>query len=124
MVHALGGPADFVETWQAHLPKAPVDMAIYPIDPGYVTAINTRALGEAVVNLGGGRKTESDTIDLSVGLSHIAQIGDHVDDHAPLLRIHAVSKDQADAIGHVLQKAFVTGPNPPTRPRLIQAVIA
>jgi thymidine phosphorylase len=43
-----------------------------------VTAINTRALGEAVVQLGGGRLKQDDRLDLAVGLSDIARIGEEV----------------------------------------------
>ncbi|XNM87114.1 hypothetical protein ACLK18_24880 [Escherichia coli] len=39
----------------------------------------TRALGMAVVGMGGGRRQASDTIDYSVGFIDMARFGDQVD---------------------------------------------
>jgi thymidine phosphorylase len=50
-----------------------------PTRPAIVAAIDTRALGEAVVQLGGGRLKQDDRLDLAVGLSDIARIGEEVD---------------------------------------------
>ena len=55
MVAELGGPADFVDRWRDRLPAAKVMVDIHPGETGYVAAIDARALGEAVVRLGGGR---------------------------------------------------------------------
>ncbi len=95
MVTALGGPSDFVARWRDRLPAAPVVMDIHPGQPGYVARIDTRALGEAVVHLGGGRLVQSDVIDPAVGLSDLAGIGDRIEDDRPLARIHARSEDEA-----------------------------
>jgi thymidine phosphorylase len=38
-----------------------------------------RALGMAVVSMGGGRRQASDTIDYSVGFTDMARLGDSVD---------------------------------------------
>ena len=54
MTAALGGPADFMENPAKHLNPAPVVRAIHPEKPGIVTAIDTRAIGIAVVELGEG----------------------------------------------------------------------
>lgn len=124
MVAELGGPADFVERWPDRLPAAPVMMDIHPGQPGYVTAIDTRALGEAVVHLGGGRMREDDRIDPAVGLSEIARLGMQVDNEAPLVRIHAADEDQGRAVASRLRRAFTLSDKPIDTPPLIHERIA
>lgn len=54
--------------------------------------MDTRALGMAVVAMGGGRRQASDTIDYSVGFTDMARLGDQVDGQRPLAVIHAKTK--------------------------------
>ena len=68
MVAALGGPPDFLDDFEAHLAGAPEIADVTADATGFVAAIDTRALGLAVVELGGGRRRASDTIDPAVGL--------------------------------------------------------
>ena len=92
MVSALGGPADFVENWATYLPTAPIVREVYPEAEGFVAAIDTKALGLTVVELGGGRRRPEDTVDPAVGLDWIAGPGASVDEDLPLARIHAASE--------------------------------
>ncbi len=94
MVHALGGPADFVDKHAQYLVKAPVVRAVHAA--GFVTSVNTRAIGNAIIELGGGRRKVGEALDLSVGFSEIAPIGTKTDGNTPLAVIHAAS--DADAI--------------------------
>ncbi|HET7715624.1 MAG TPA: thymidine phosphorylase, partial [Bauldia sp.] len=55
MVAALGGPGGFMENAGLHLRLAPVTRHVLSEQPGVVTAINARAVGIAVIELGGGR---------------------------------------------------------------------
>jgi len=59
-----------------------------PVD-GFISQIDTRSLGMAVVSLGGGRRHPEDTIDLAVGLDRIIRIGERVSVGDRLCRIHA-----------------------------------
>lgn len=106
MVAALGGPSDFVSRWRDRLPAAPVVVEIRPERPGHVATIDTRALGEAVVHLGGGRLVQSDAVDPAVGLTAIAAIGDRVDPDRPLARIHARDEDSARAAAEAIHDAY------------------
>lgn len=124
MVAELGGPVDFVERWPDRLPAAPVMMDIHPGEPGHVTAIDTRALGEIVVSLGGGRMREDDRLDLAVGLSSIARLGDLVDHETPLARIHTASEDAGRAVASRLRRAFTLSDTAIDTPPLIHERIA
>lgn len=103
MVAALGGPADLVEHPDRHLPAAPITRDIHAPAAGTVTAIDTRALGMAVVALGGGRRVRSDSIDFAVGFDRLLGLGAAVDTSTPLARIHARDEaTAADATARVL----------------------
>jgi thymidine phosphorylase len=89
MITALGGPADLLERPDNHLPKAAVARSVHPSVDGTVTAIDTRALGLVVIELGGGRRRATDSIDYTVGLDAVAGIGEIVDSDRPIARVHA-----------------------------------
>ena len=109
MVAALGGPSDFLTRSEAVLPRAGVLTAAVPERRGVVTAIDVRAIGLAVVELGGGRARASDSIDPSVGLTDLAPIGREVGPDAPLARIHARSAEEAEAAARRLRAAYRLG---------------
>ncbi|MDR5651136.1 thymidine phosphorylase [Ruixingdingia sedimenti] len=107
MVAALGGPADFADRWADHLPAAPVVRDVFADAPGHVAAIDTRAVGLAVVALGGGRQRESDRVDPRVGFSGLAGLGARAD--APLGRVHAATEADAEAAAAALRAAYRIG---------------
>ncbi len=90
MVDALGGPADLVEHPDKHLPRAPIQVEVS--GAGTVSAIDVRAVGLAVVELGGGRVREDAPVDHAVGLTDVAGLGE---DAGRLCTIHA--RDDASA---------------------------
>ena len=119
MIAAQGGPIDFCERWRDRLPAARQMTDLYPLEAGYVSAIDTAALGRAVVTLGGGRKVQRDRINPAVGLAEIARIGARVDHERPLLQIHA--KDSADVaeVSDMLREAFSLSDARPEPPPLV-----
>jgi len=106
MVAGLGGPKDFIARAHALLPRAPVLVAATPERRGFVAAIDVRAIGLAVVGLGGGRTRAADSIDPAVGLTELAPIGAEVGPDAPLARVHARVRDQAEAAVRRLRAAY------------------
>jgi len=102
MVTALGGPADFTDRPGHYLPKAPVQRVLPAPRGGWVSAMATREIGLAVVELGGGRHKASDSINPSVGFSQFAQIGQPVQPGQPLAIIHAADAASADRAQHAL----------------------
>lgn len=97
MVRALGGPSDVLNSRFTGLARAPVVQAIGAPRDGVVQAVDTRGLGLAVVELGGGRRRASDAIDPRVGLSDVLPLGTCVVRGQPLLRVHAATRAQAGA---------------------------
>ena len=95
MVHALGGPANFVENPMAHMPAAPIIVPVYANGTGFVQQIATRELGLVVVELGGGRTNPAEKVDHAVGLTQLPVLGQRVEQGQPLAMIHARTEQQA-----------------------------
>ena len=58
-----------------------------------MSVIDVRAVGIAIVNLGGGRAREDDVVDHSVGLTEVAALGERVDPGArPLALVPRVTR--------------------------------
>ncbi|RWR10512.1 thymidine phosphorylase [Paenirhodobacter populi] len=119
MVAALGGPADFVERYPDRLPSAPQLAPVPAPRAGFVTQVNARALGEAVVALGGGRLKATDRVNPSVGLTGLAVIGEEMEEGEPLALIHASSREAADAAIAAVLAAYELGEDPLSEPPLI-----
>ncbi|GGK25242.1 thymidine phosphorylase [Salinarimonas ramus] len=112
MVAALGGPKDILERPDAHLAKSAVTMPVHAEASGTITRIETRAVGMAVVALGGGRARAQDTIDPAVGLTDLAAVGDTVDASRPLALVHARDAASAEAAARALRAAYRVGEGP------------
>ncbi len=93
MVAGLGGPSDLLDKADIYLPRAKYIRPVYANHSGYLASMDTRAIGMAVVDLGGGRTRASDTLDYSVGLNQIASLGQKLDQQTPLCFVHASNED-------------------------------
>jgi thymidine phosphorylase len=117
MVAALGGPADLLERPDAWLTPAPVVHDVPAPCAGWVAAIDTRALGLAVVALGGGRTHPGQQVDPRVGLDRLRGIGEAVEAGAPLARVHAADAEAASRAVAAVQGAYrLAGDRPPQAP--------
>lgn len=115
MVAALGGPKDFLENYDTHLQKAPIVRPIH--GDGVVVEVDTRAVGNAIIELGGGRRQVGEKLNLSVGFSEIAPLGAELSADRPLAVVHAASESDADRAAENILKACKTAASaPPERP--------
>ena len=114
MVAALGGPNDLIEHPDAYLPDATVTMRVDPGRSGYVQSIDTRAVGLAVVALGGGRMRVNDPIDHTVGLSDVVGLGEAVDHERPLAIVHARNESEAAIAADAVRAACSIDDSQPT----------
>ncbi len=113
MVDALGGPADLLETPSRHLRAAPVVREVEPSSPGAVAGVDVRAVGIAIVNLGGGRAREDDVVDHSVGLTEVAALGERVAPGGrPLALVHARDEVTAARAADAVRAAYAIGDPP------------
>ena len=117
MITALGGPDDFVQNYEKHLPEALIVRDVVAEEVGYVTAMQTRDIGVAVVEMGGGRRTREDEIDHAVGLSNLVSIGAEIKPGTLLFTVHANSESMFEnAKASVLSAIELSGEKPKQRP--------
>ncbi len=89
MVKGQGGPADLLEKPGDILPTAVVVRPVFSNARGYISEIDTKQMGNIVVQLGGGRQKSEDIIDPAVGIADISDVGQAVGPDTPLAVIHA-----------------------------------
>ncbi len=109
MVAGLGGPADFVENYDNYLEKAEIIKPVYATETGVVSAMDTRAIGMAVVSMGGGRRVATDEIDYAVGFDNFIRLGEVADSAKPLAVIHARTEEQREEAAKALRSAITVG---------------
>lgn len=122
MVAALGGPVDFMERTSSYLAQAEFTGDIFASAEGAVNRIETRSLGLALIELGGGRRRETDKIDMGVGFQDMAALGDIVDKSRPLARIHASSREALKRARSAVQAAYHIGEAPKKTPLIYERI--
>ncbi|MBE9538052.1 MAG: thymidine phosphorylase [Proteobacteria bacterium] len=123
MVAGLGGPTDFMDNYEKYLPVAPIIQPVYPTSPGVLSQVDAIQIGNAIIELGGGRRVLGETLDLAVGFTDIAHIGDTVDNTVPLAVIHAASTEQAQRAAGMIQRACVVSDSPVDKKTVIHKII-
>jgi len=120
MVASLGGPADILENPDAHLAKAAVVVDVPAAREGVIAAIDTRAVGFAVVMLGGGRTAPDQSVDHAVGFDRLLPLGTAVRKGDPIARVHGANKGAAEVAVAELSAAFTIGDRRPQAQPLIK----
>jgi thymidine phosphorylase len=116
MVEAQGGERSRVER-EGGLATAPVVREARAGRSGAVARIDTFALGERVVEMGGGRRAKEDAVDPRVGLRVRARLGDAVQAGAPLAEVH-LAQDDPGMVERVAA-CFVIGEGAPVPPLIL-----
>ncbi|MBM3389314.1 MAG: thymidine phosphorylase [Betaproteobacteria bacterium] len=106
MVALQGGPRDVLR--DAQLPRAPHTVAVWPsgLRQGRVRSIDVRAVGLALLHIGGGRARPGDVIDPRVGLTGVLGVGEVFSADRPLAQLHAASAEQARKAAAQVAAAF------------------
>jgi pyrimidine-nucleoside phosphorylase len=105
IVQAQGGDPATVEH-PGRLPVAPVIEMFEAPANGVLATIEPRAVGRAIVALGGGRAMMEDKVDPAVGFVLLAAAGDRVTRGQPVVEIHARTPAAAAEARTALEKAI------------------
>jgi thymidine phosphorylase len=124
MVRALGGPADVLERPDAYLPLPEVTLPVLPGQGGFVATEDARAIGLAIVGMGGGRTRADQPIDHAVGFTRVAPVGAAVGRDRPLALVHARTAAQAEAAATEYRAAVTIADEPPAPAPVILERIA
>ena len=123
MVRGLGGPADLLENPDRHLAIAPITRDVKSLVGGFVSRMDSRDLGLAVVALGGGRRRVEDVIDHSVGIEFQVSLGDKIEPGQTLAIIHAADSLRAEAAAKSIASHIHLESNPPQNaPAILETI--
>jgi thymidine phosphorylase len=86
---------------------------------GYVEGMNAREIGSTLVQLGGGRKRPDDAIDLSVGLTSVAQAGERLEEESPVCLVHARDEASWEQAAERIRSAVRLSEEPVAAPPII-----
>jgi thymidine phosphorylase len=93
---------------------------------GFITQIDTEAIGHILIELGGGRKKASDTVDPRVGMIFHKKLGSRVSVGDPLVTVFVPknkSGNDLEVISHLFQDAIQVKGTRKAVPRLISEQI-
>ena len=116
MVSALGGPKDFLSTYKKVLPKTKHVIPIRAKKDGYITQIDTKALGNILIKIGGGRQKASDNLNLSVGFTKVVKSNKRVDANEALLMLHYPDKCLSSSLEEEINNCFTISGRDPAQP--------
>ena len=88
------------------LEKKILQIPVYSAENGFVTEIDTKAIGGAIAAIGGGRMQVKDTIDYAVGFACEKKLGDAVKNGEVLGVLYCRNKDQAEKIFKKITDAY------------------
>jgi pyrimidine-nucleoside phosphorylase len=99
MIERQGGDPEVCENYNK-LPIATEKTEIKATTNGHIHGIDALAMGLHCVDLGGGRKVQSDDVDPGVGFVLHKKVGDQVESGEALLTVYH-NKDQYDLVEHL-----------------------
>ena len=112
IVAAQGGDVRAIDD-PARLPQASSIGAVESDRSGVVVALPPRAIGHAVIALGGGRTTTDDVVDPAVGVVMRVRVGDEVRAGQTLATVHASSASALHAGQERMRRIIQLGDGPP-----------
>ncbi len=87
------------------LPLAPASI-LESDSSGVLVALDGQLLGQAVIELGGGRRELNDRVDPQVGLEMLVRLGETIYTKQPLIRIFARNPSTQSTAEHILRRAI------------------
>ncbi|WNG29577.1 thymidine phosphorylase [Cystobacter fuscus] len=118
IVQAQGGDPRAIDDYSL-LPQARSQVDVLATEEGFVTGIQTEAVGLAAVALGAGRQRVDSRIDPAVGFTLLRKVGEPVKKGDPLVRIHYNDPAPVEDVRARLLAAYTCGPRAPEPQPLI-----
>ena len=105
MIGYQGGDITVIDNPEK-LITAKYKIPVNSFENGYVKSIEAKNIGQAVVNLGGGRMKKEDSVDYAVGIEVLKKIGDEVKENDPLMYIYSNDEGKAMMQIEFLRKSY------------------
>lgn len=122
MVELHGGDPGVIEN-PRRMVAANFEEEILAEEEGVITDVDADIIGRACLLLGAGRQKVSDTIDPSVGISHLCKVGNPVQKGDVLCHVHARSRPDCIQAKEDLRSAFRIGSDAEHPPILIHETV-
>lgn len=123
MVQALGGPADLMQNPHQYLTAANTVIEVKAPHSAWVASMQTRDIGILLIELGGGRRKASDTIDHSVGFTGLPAVGMRLEQGQVFAKVHANSPAQAQEMAQRLLALYQWSNTPvATTPAILEKI--
>jgi pyrimidine-nucleoside phosphorylase len=122
IIQAQSGEPRVLDDYEL-LPRAAGQQELPASRAGYVQSVNAEAIGRATMLLGAGRARLDTKIDLGVGLTVHARIGDELHRNSPLATIHFNDSALFEEAAGLIRNAYEIGPARGEPPKLIKEVL-
>lgn len=123
-IASQGGDPAVCDDPQMLIDSTLIEVPVLSQTTGFVTAIDTAAVGNAICAIGGGRTRAEDDIDHAVGFACLAKIGDEVRSGDAIGILHCRSEDQAASATVGLRNAYNIAPQSHEAKPLIHTIIS
>ncbi len=100
-----------------------IEVEIKSKQAGFIEKISTNTIGEAIVQIGGGRTKAEDAIDHAVGYACEWKLGDKVKENETLGILFCRNQSQADSINEKLRDAYQISEEKPQKLELIKEIV-
>ena len=118
IVKAQGGNTELVK-YPEKLISARIRESVKAEQDGYVGEIDTRSLGIAVIELGGGRLKVTDKIDFAVGLANLKRVGFKLQKGDVIAELHGNDAKKVNRAKEIVKDSYKLQQHAPTTCNLI-----
>ena len=108
-IELQGGSCEVCDAPEDLFDKDTIEFEIKSNKPGFISEIDTSAIGEAIVRIGGGRTKAEDAIDHNVSYACEKKIGDEVRENDVLGILSCRNEDQFHTVREKLLNAYKIG---------------
>jgi len=117
-VAAQGGNSKVCDDYSL-LPSSSQQLEFIAPATGYISRIDSYAVGMAAIDTGAGRRRKEDAVAYGSGFIFHANVGDRVDKGQKLVTVHSDRPGQVPAVMERLAKSIEIGPQPTARPKMV-----
>jgi pyrimidine-nucleoside phosphorylase len=122
-IELQGGDIKVLDAPEILFEKSLIEVQVKANNSGFVSEIDTSAIGEAISVCGGGRIKAEDGIDHAVGYACEAKIGDEVGENDTIGVLFCRNQIQAASISEKLRNAYKIAEEKPQKLELIREIV-
>lgn len=121
-ITAQGGDFSYIINPEK-FPAAAVRHTVVAAESGYITAMDTEAIGAVGVTLGAGRIRKEDAIDYAAGLHILCKTGERVETGQPIAVLYTNRPEQVEGAAAAYLRAVTVGQTPPASKPLLYTTV-